>query len=53
MCHLPDDYKLLLAGPLKPEGQEYFELLKKFVDEKNLSKESIFKQALYIISMNI
>ena len=38
MCHLPDDYKLLLAGPLKEEGREYFKLLKKLIDEKNLSK---------------
>ncbi|MDC0940526.1 glycosyltransferase [Candidatus Pelagibacter sp.] len=38
LCYLPEDYKLLLAGPLKEEGTDYFKLLLKKIDDKNLSK---------------
>jgi glycosyltransferase involved in cell wall biosynthesis len=33
---LPKKYKLILAGPLKEEGKQYFELLKKKIYENNL-----------------
>ena len=48
---LPENYKLLIAGPVKKENRLYLDKLKSYINEKNLINRVFIKEGL-ILEMN-
>ena len=51
LIRLPENYKLLIAGPLKKENRLYLDKLKSYIIEKNLVNRVFIKEGL-ILEMN-